>query len=567
MFALLAIVLATLGPLGQTRTDSVRQVAAGVPVVFDGDTLFQVRARIGPFGPAERAAAIINRLARIAEDDTFADDTVAIVESDGASDIVLGTFVITTVTEADALAAAVPRAALAAEHARAIAEALAGDSLWTITKLVAGGLAKSLLVAMVVVAILMAMARMFPVIYRTLEGWQGKLIRPIRIQRLELLSAARATAFTVGLARVVRIAMIVLVFFYAIPLVFGFFPWTHDLSDQLFAYILAPVRQIGSAFVGYVPNLFQIAVIVLVTYYLLRFIHLFFDGIHRRKLTFRGFYSEWAEPTYKIVRFLIFAFALVMMFPYLPGSGSDAFKGVSVFFGVLLSFGSAGAIGNIIAGVVITYMRPFKLGDRVRIADALGDVIERTLLVTRVRTSKNVDITIPNAMVLAGHIVNYSSTAKEGGVILHTRVTIGYNVPWKRVHELLVSAAARTEGLMAEPGPFVLQTSLEDSYVRYELNAYTEDPSRMARIYSDLHQHIQDVFNEAGVEIMSPHYGAMRDGNQVAIPTDYLPPAYEAPAFRLFSLGAARPKPSVTPEREPPRPPASPPAGPDDPYT
>ena len=166
-------------------------------------------------------------------------------------------------------------------------------------------------------------------------------------------------------------------------------------------------------------------------------------------------------------------------------------------------------------------MRPFKLGDRVKIADTVGDVIERTLLVTRVRTPKEVEITIPNAMVLGSHIINYSAAALDGGVILHTDVTIGYDTPWRQVHELLLAAAARTEGMLEKPKPFVLQTALGDFAVSYELNAYTEQPNRMAAIYSTLHEHIQDEFQKAGVQIMSPHYEM--DPSTPKVPAPYRP--------------------------------------------
>ena len=193
-------------------------------------------------------------------------------------------------------------------------------------------------------------------------------------------------------------------------------------------------------------------------------------------------------------------------------------------------------MGNIIGGIVITYMRPFIIGDRVKIADTIGDITEKTLLVTRIRTIKNVDITIPNAMVLGSHIINYSTSAKNKGLILHTTVTIGYDAPWRKVHELLKAAAAATENVLTEPAPFILQTALDDFYVHYELNAYTDKPNIMANIYSNLHQNIQDKFNEGGVEIMSSHYSTIRDGNQVTIPKDYLPKEYKVPAFRLFGL-------------------------------
>jgi small-conductance mechanosensitive channel len=297
--------------------------------------------------------------------------------------------------------------------------------------------------------------------------------------------------------------------------------------------VLTPLGQAGRGFIAYLPDLFAIAVIVVVVRYLLKFIHLFFVGIERGAITLPGFYRDWGEPTYKIVRFLVIVFAAVMLYPYLPGSDTDAFKGISIFLGVLVSFGSSSAIANIIAGVVMTYMRPFQLGDRVKIADTVGDVVRKTLLVTRVRTIKNVDVTIPNATVLASHIINYNSSAKERGLILHTGVSIGYGAPWRRVHELLIAAAEATNGVLKNPKPFVFQTLLQDFYVGYELNAYTERPNEMARIYSDLHENIQDQFNEAGVEIMSPHYTALREGNRMAIPDENLPKGYRAPAFRV----------------------------------
>ncbi len=174
------------------------------------------------------------------------------------------------------------------------------------------------------------------------------------------------------------------------------------------------------------------------------------------------------------------------------------------------------------------------MGDRVKIADAVGDVVGKTLLVTRVRTIKNVDIAIPNALVLSSHIVNYSRAARAEGVILHTSVTIGYNSQWRQIHELLIAAAKKTADVIDEPAPFVLQTSLDDFYVTYELNVYTRNPWRMAVIYSDLHLNIQDTFNEAGVEIMSPHFASIRDGNAQATPETYLPENYEAPEFRIL---------------------------------
>jgi small-conductance mechanosensitive channel len=217
------------------------------------------------------------------------------------------------------------------------------------------------------------------------------------------------------------------------------------------------------------------------------------------------------------------ALAAVMIFPYLPGADSDAFKGVSIFLGVLLSFGSSGAVSNVVAGAVLTYTNAFRPGDRVQIGETVGDVVERTMLVIRLRTIKNVDVTVPNAAALSSQMINYTAQANTRGLILHTTVTIGYDAPWRQVHQLLIDAARATEGLLQDPEPFVLQTGLDDFYVRYEVNAYTDRPSEMARTYSLLHQNIQDRFNQAEVEIMSPHYRALRDGSALTIPEGNLP--------------------------------------------
>jgi small-conductance mechanosensitive channel len=231
-----------------------------------------------------------------------------------------------------------------------------------------------------------------------------------------------------------------------------------------------------------------------------------------------GFHADWAMPTYSIVRFILYAFMFVLIFPYLPGSDSNIFRGVSVFLGLLISLGSSSVIANMMAGLVITYMRPFKIGDRIKIGEISGDVLEKTLLVTRIKTVKNEIVTIPNSSILTGNTTNYTVLSKAEGLIIHTTLTIGYDVPWNNVHEALIEAALKTKMILKNPKPFVLQTSLDDFYVSYQLNAFINKPVKQALIYSNLHQHIQDVFNEKGIEILSPHYRAERDGNMSTIP-------------------------------------------------
>ena len=248
-------------------------------------------------------------------------------------------------------------------------------------------------------------------------------------------------------------------------------------------------------------------------------------------LVINGFYPDWANPTYQLLRVLVFAFMIIVIFPYLPGSDSEIFKGMSVFLGFLFTFGSAGSLSNIVAGLILTYMRLFKVGDRVKIGDVTGDVLEKTMLVTRIRTIKNEIISIPNSTVMSSHTTNYTTATLEKGLIIHSTVTIGYDVPWKDIEGALITAADRTELIVKDPAPFVLQTSLEDFYVAYQINAYVMDAGKQAVIYSNLHRNIQDACNEVGIEILSPHYRAARDGSHSTIPASYLPEDYIAPPF------------------------------------
>ncbi|MBU0510015.1 mechanosensitive ion channel family protein [bacterium] len=376
----------------------------------------------------------------------------------------------------------------------------------------------------------------FGALLRRVSHWKGTLVKGIRLRSVEILSEDRLLEIIEFGIRVMRFAVYVVLSYGYLTLVFSFFSFTRTWSATLFRFVMNPLVGAGISLVNYLPSLFTILVIILIARYAIKLVHWIFSEIGKGTIPLPGFYPEWADPTYKIARFLVVVFAVIVIFPYLPGSSSRVFQGISIFVGVVFSLGSTSAIANIVAGVIMTYMRPFKVGDRVKIADTMGDVVEKTLLVTRVRTIKNVDITVPNAMVLGSHIINFSSAAQEQGLILHTTVTIGYDAPWRKVHELLLAAAAATPNVLKEPAPFILQTALNDFYVSYELNAYTDQPGIMAKTYSELHQSIQDKFFEAGVEIMSPHYSGVRDGNRAAIPDEYLPKGYQVPPFRVSQI-------------------------------
>ena len=410
------------------------------------------------------------------------------------------------------------------------------------------GLLLALIATGLFLGVLKAFRELFPSMLDKVSAWGYTTKYSFKIQRVEMLSGAQISEGLLVLMRAIRLAAYVSLMYLYVTSILGFFPATRSFSVELLNYLIEPFKMIARQFIASLPDVIAIAIIIVVTNYVIKLIHMFFNGMERGAITFHGFHREWATPTYKIVRFFVLVLAAVAIFPYIPGSHSEAFRGISVFLGVLVSLGAAGSFSNIVAGVVLTYMRPFSVGDRVKIADTVGDITEKTLLVTRIRTIKNVDVTIPNALVLGSHIINFSSSSmKPPPLILHTSLTIGYDAPWEKVHQLLIAAAKQTTHILETPEPFVLQTSLEDFSVRYEINAYTGAPNKMAAIYSELHQHIQDQFNEAGVEIMSPHYTQIRDGNRTTIPDQYLPKSYQPPGLRIWPLGSPQSRPDSSP--------------------
>lgn len=528
--ALLAFSLVA-GVGAQDQPAAAPQVAQS-PVVVNGQTIFEVPGVLS-FSAEARAAAIAQRITDLSKDVTFDPKSLSIADAEGTTDIVAGDLVLMSVTDQDARIAGKPRQSLAADYTERIGRALtAMHRAYSVKSLILGGV-YAVLTTVLLILLFRGLGILFPKLYRTIDSWRGTIIPSLRIQKFEILPADRIADFAIGLAKLLRFGLVLIVLYFYIYFVLGFFPWTRGYAAILVGYILSPLRLVSDAVLGYLPNLFFIAVILFVVRYVIKFIRILFLEIGKGTVVFSGFHRDWAEPTYKIVRFMILAIAAIAVFPYLPGSKSPAFQGISIFLGVLFSLGSTSAVANIVAGVILTYMRAFRLGDRVQIADTVGDVVEVSLLVTRIRTIKNVEITIANSMVLNSHIINFSGSVQPDGLILHTTVTIGYDAPWRKVHDLLMNAALATGDVLRTPAPFVLQTALDDFYVHYQINAYTDQPSKMAKTYSDLHQNIQDKFFEAGVEIMSSHFSTIREGNRIAIPDDYLPKGYRAPSFRV----------------------------------
>ncbi|MBA3924215.1 MAG: mechanosensitive ion channel family protein [Nostocaceae cyanobacterium] len=509
----------------------------GTPVLLSGEELFVIQARVGSFSAAERAQAVTQRIEAFANNGAVPVESLKVEDQEYSTSIAAGDKLLFTITEADAKAAGKARSQLAREYTSHLQMVIQQYRQERSSKSILFGVLYTILATIALFILLKLLNRAFVRILTRRGTFSGTRLFALRIQNFELLSAAQIAALVTRLLKWVRLALALGLLAIYFTLVLSLFPWTKRLGATIVGHLLEALNGFWTAFLSYLPNLFIIAFIAVITYYVLRFTRFLFQQLGRDQ-AFPWFYPEWAEPTHKLATVLIIALAAVVAFPYLPGSKSPAFQGVSLFLGLLISLGSSSAISNMVAGVILIYTRAFKAGDRVKVGEAIGDVVEKTLLVTQLRTIKNVVITIPNSTVLNSQVINYSALSQtETPLILHTTVTLGYDVPWRKVHETLIGAAHASQHILQNPAPFVLQTSLDDFYVSYELNAYTNQPAIMAKIYSELHQNIQDKCNEVGIEILSPHYRAVRDGNQNTIPEDYLPSDYVTPRFRIDSLG------------------------------
>jgi small-conductance mechanosensitive channel len=535
LFAIaLALSVLTPGLAAQITPETAPPPSAAVTL---GDrTLFTINTPIGSTTAEARAAAVSASLEQVMRDDNRKPEDIHTVEYPGVTRILSDDLLIVNVTDADAAAHSTSRFLLAETQLRIIREAIPKVREEYTTRRITLDAVYAILATITLVSLLLIFRRIiFPALYSLIERWRGTRIHGIKVQKLELLSEDRLVGLLHSLLLVIRFILTVLLLYFYFPLVFSFFPWTRAYGRILFGYILSPIRTGWASFIHYLPRLLVVLVIAFFAWLALRVARFLFRELGRGTLSFTGFYPEWAMPTFKIVQVLIIVFAVVVAFPYLPGSESPAFKGVSIFLGVLFSLGSSSAVSNMVAGIVLTYTRAFTIGDFVQISDTMGQVTEKTLLATQIRTIKNVFVAVPNSLVLSSHVINFSRSPQNQPLILHVTIGIGYEIPWRQVHTLLIAAASSASGILSDPAPFVLQTRLEDFCASYQINAYTREPSRMSAIYSELNQNIQDEFNKAGIEIMTPHYSALRDGNAAAIPSTFLPPDYQPSPFRISS--------------------------------
>ena len=472
-------------------------------VELDGVAVLEVRSGFKTLSAEERARGIAERLLRVARDPSIPAEHIGVRDTDISADIVADDRVVMSVFDSDAAEAGVGRAQLAGEVADRMRKSVVryreergGRSL-----LIAAGLSAITLAAAVALILLVGLA------YRRTRAavrQRGAVkLATLEARSRRLLRMEGMLRFLLGVLRFIRLVLWVAIAYTALNLTLSYFPHTRALSAKLSGYVLDPVLATLANLLESLPGVIFIVVVIFATRYILRLMHFFFLQVERGRITIEGFFPEWAKPTTRIASILIIAFAAMIAYPYIPGSESPAFKGVSIFVGVLFSLGSTGAVANMVNGVILTYMRAFKVGNVVKIGDAMGVVTESSLLVTRVRTNRNIEIIVPNSAVMSGQITNYSAAGLH---MLVTRVSVGYDAPWRQVYALLIGAARATAGVESDPEPFVLQKALDDFYVCYELNCSIRDPYNVPVTLSTLHENIQDAFNRNGVQIMSPHY-------------------------------------------------------------
>jgi small-conductance mechanosensitive channel len=502
----------------RARIDSLRSILPGAPLIVEGDTLFILYNRRGGITPESRVEDLREKIIDIGTSLTFFTDSIYIFEGEFTTDIMAGDALLMSVTDNDGMWQNQTRQELAAEY-RTIIEA-------KIQELHAEyGLKRKLIGVLYVVGSMFVLGLLIWATNYAYRRWRYRLLRkllrrtrPLAIKDYEVLNLHRQGILFLTCFNVLRYLIILLLLFIFVPMFFAAFPETKSFTYTIFGYLWNPFVSILKSVLSFLPKFFQIIVIIFCFRYLVKGLHYLMNEIGSGRLKVNGFYADWAQPTYLILRVLCYSFMIVMIWPLLPSSDSQVFQGVSVFIGVIISLGSSSIIGNVMAGMVMTYMRPFHVGDFIKYGDMEGFVIEKSVLVTRIRTRKNDVVTIPNSNLMTSQTTNYTFSAHNYGVIVHTKVTIGYDMQWQLIRDLLLDAASKTSHLQKKPEPFVRITALDDFYVEYEINAYTRKSEMLSDIYSELHQNILDSFHSNGVEIMSPHIFAHRNDLPVQIP-------------------------------------------------
>lgn len=492
-------------------------------MLLDGKEVFRVPWGYKTFTPAFRAEHISQRLKRLGDDPSA--PRLSVQPEDAIVDVMAGDTLIATVFDGDAKAAATSKEALARQWASAMQRSVDAYRLEHSLRLKSTRIALALLIILVCTVLLV----LFHLAARTLADRATAKLRDRAShadRRVALFLAHEQTrnivnhAFSLG-----HFILSLGVLWFSLRLVLGIFPGTRSLAEKMHEKVLRPIHAFDTAFLESLPSLIFVLLVAVVAWYAIKVARYFFSRVREGDITIEGFRPIWAGTTERLVTITLVILAVLVAFPYIPGSQSPAFKGISLFLGVLVSLGSTGLVANVVTGVALTYIDAFEPGDLVKIGEVVGFVTKMGVLTTRVRTRKNEIITFPNSVVVSREIVNFSKPG-EKGLIVSSKAGIGYDAPWRQVEGMLKLAAGRTRGIRVSPQPFVLELSLNTFDITYELNAHMEAGELPYVVLAELNRNILDAFNEFGVQIMTPAYVADPQGAKV-VPREQwsMPPA------------------------------------------
>ncbi|GAA6180751.1 mechanosensitive ion channel family protein [Shimia sp. NS0008-38b] len=476
-------------------------------VEVDGEPLFAVRGSTA-LPAEERAALVTKRITEVASSSEAVSVEMRVERSELGLSIFADNTMVSVTTQADADYEQMDVDVLAALHADSIKEAIVSyranrtDEAFshsTITALMWSG------VFGIYCIVLFWLRKRVP---RFIAGIVEHQTRGLQQATGDIVQSQAVSNIAKFLIRLLVDVTLFTGFYYYLSFVLHSFPNTRPVAELLIRYVTDPILGLLHGFVGYLPNFITIAIIAAVTRWMIKGVYLFFESVDQGVVELKSFEKHWIWPTYNLIRGGLILTAAVICFPYIPGSDSAAFQGLTILVGVMVSLGSNSVISNVLAGLFVLYKRSMNIGDRIRVGDYYGDVMQIRLMETYLKSVKNELISIPNATLLNSEVINYSSKIDGKGLLLHTTVGIGYEEPRKKVEAMLVEAARRTKGLKNTPAPFVLVTGLLDFATNYQINAFTTRGSYLPLLLSELHKNITDVFNENGVQIMTPNYEA-----------------------------------------------------------
>ncbi len=516
----------SIAPTFAQKEGGTEESYTSAQVNLDGNVLFSVRGAAS-FPADERAKIIAERIELAAVDKSLSPDSVKVIHNNDYDQVMLGEILLLRVFDSDGQMEGISRESFSIAARLRIIKAI---NTYRYERSFNVLLKNTILSAAAIAVLLISLLLLRILFRRASEALERRLksrFEKIESKSFHLIRSNQILVTLGGFIRTVKYLLIFILSFSAAQYILGLFPWTRFISVSLIGIFVKPFSDFGKAIINFIPNLAFLIVIFFITRYLLKIVKLLFQGLGQGTISIGNFDAEWAPTTYKIVRILLIAFAVIIAYPYIPGSDSEAFKGVSLFLGILFSLGSTSVIGNLIAGYTMTYRKTFKIGDVVQIDNTAGEVVDIKLFVTRLRTHKNEEVIIPNSVILSNNVINYSTHASGKGLIIHTTVGIGYETPWRLVEGMLKTAADRTQGIEKDPPPYVLQKALGDFSVNYEINAYTKDPMNRFKIYTELHQHILDVFNENSVQIMTPAYEGDPDQPKIVPKEEWFTPVAE----------------------------------------